>query len=144
MNKRVIVIKFKKIAILDKVIESTVMFNHPLGHDSTRYDAIKQAITYYPNGIETTKNEKSIFLMDYFKKSIDQYTVLMNLGELLYKAQQLRLINLGQKPTGVNVVIEENKNVKAENPNNTSKGKKANIRKKRIRKAQKQSRKGNR
>lgn len=116
-----------------------------LGHSSTRYDGIQQLIIYYPKGIETDEESKKLYIIDFIKKCIDQFTALMNVGEIVYAIQKMKLLSEGQIPSGVNVVIDEKEHITINNyQNNLIKPKKRKNTKKQKRKAQKKSRKRNR
>lgn len=128
--------------VLDTLILNKIdnKLRNALGHSSTRYDGIRQLITYYPNGVEIEENSESLYLIDFIKKCIDQFVVMMSMGEVVYAVKKLKLLSEGQEPSGVNIFTN-----KETNSNHVSvKSKKQDDQRKQKRKAQKQARKRNR
>lgn len=86
-------------------------FNHQLrnaiGHASTHIDGIDQVITYYPKPNELKDSAETIYLIDFIKKCVDQFSALMSVGELLYSIRKIKCLQNGQVPTGVNVVDDD-------------------------------------
>lgn len=127
---------------LDSLIVNKIdnKLRNALGHSSTRYDGIHQLITYYPNGVEIEENSESLYLIDFIKKCIDQFDVLMSMGEILYTMQKLKMISTGQEPSGVNIFVKNETNsvdASAKPPKKVDK-------RKLKRKSQKEARKRNR
>ncbi|MOA15398.1 hypothetical protein D3C78_1355540 [compost metagenome] len=97
-------------------------------------------ITYYPNGVEIEENSESLYLIDFIKKCIDQFDVLMSMGEILYTVQKLKMISAGQEPSGVNIFVKNDTN----SVDASVKPPKKVDKRKQKRKSQKEARKRNR
>lgn len=101
----------------DKLVYSKYdhQLRNAIGHASTQYDSKNQMITYFPKGTGKSEPAQTIYLIDFIKKCIDQFSALMNTSELLYHVQKIQHIQNGQQPTGVNVAEEKSNNTGTQN-----------------------------
>ena len=68
-----------------------------IGHNSYKYDGVRQVITYFPSGRETASDAQRIYLLEFGRDCWNIFLCLVDLAELIYQTRKVHFVSLGQR-----------------------------------------------
>lgn len=74
-----------------------------IGHNTYKYDGIKQQITYYPSGNENETDKNTKYLLEFCQDCTNIFQSILNLSELVYQTYKLYYIKQGCVPISPSV-----------------------------------------